>query len=262
VTAERWLEGKVAVCTGGGSGIGRATVEALVAHGASVGVLELDAAKCEALAKLAPEVFAIHGDATSIADNEALVAEALRRHGRVDVAATFVGIFDLYTPLADIPADRFDAAFDEVFSVNVKAALSTARAVLPALRASKGSLIFTLSSSSFSPGRGGILYVASKFALRGVVKQLAHEVAPNVRVNGVAPGGTLDTDLRGARSLGQSDVRLADRPGRREQIEERTPLRIALEPADHAAAYVYLASDHARGITGEIIRSDGGLGVR
>jgi NAD(P)-dependent dehydrogenase (short-subunit alcohol dehydrogenase family) len=257
-----WLEGKVVVCTGGGSGIGRAAVEAFVEHGASVGVLELDAAKCEALADLGTAVFALEGDATSPDSNAALVAEAIGRWGRIDVAATFVGIFDLYLPLVDIPADRFDAAFDEIFDVNVRSALITARAVMPALRESTGTLILTLSSSSFYPGRGGTLYVASKFALRGVVAQLAHEAAPEVRVNGVAPGGTVQTDLRGLRSLGLFDQRLDDRPGRRQRLEERTPLHVALTAADHAGAYVYLASDRALGVTGEIIRSDGGLGVR
>lgn len=149
-----------------------------------------------------------------------------------------------------------------MFSINVKSAFVTAAATLPALRASRGTLTLTLASSSFYPGRGGALYVASKFALRGLVAQLAHEAAPDVRVNGVAPGGTLDTDLRGPDAFGQSGERLADRPGRREQLETRTPLHIALTPEDHAGAYVFLASDAAAGITGEIIRSDVGLNVR
>jgi NAD(P)-dependent dehydrogenase (short-subunit alcohol dehydrogenase family) len=134
--------------------------------------------------------------------------------------------------------------------------------VFPELRKTRGSLTLTLSSSSFYPGRGGPLYVASKFALRGLVTALAHEVAPDVRVNGVAPGGTLETDLRGASALGQSEERLDDRPGRREQLEARTPLHIAMTPAHHAGAFVFLASDASAGITGEIIRSDGGLSVR
>lgn len=122
--------------------------------------------------------------------------------------------------------------------------------------------MFTLSSSSFYAGRGGALYVSTKFALRGAVVQLAREVAPEVRVNGVAPGGTVGTDLRGPRSLGLDGQRLDDRPGRAEQLAERTPLHVALTAADHAAAYVFLLSDQARGMTGEILRSDGGLGVR
>jgi NAD(P)-dependent dehydrogenase (short-subunit alcohol dehydrogenase family) len=136
------------------------------------------------------------------------------------------------------------------------------RAALPELRKTRGAIVATLSSSSFYAGRGGPLYVSSKFALHGLVVQLAHELAPEVRVNGVAPGGTVQTDLRGLRSLGQSETVLDARPGRPEQLRARTPLQVALEPADHAGAYVFLASDRCRGITGEVVRSDGGIGVR
>jgi NAD(P)-dependent dehydrogenase (short-subunit alcohol dehydrogenase family) len=138
----------------------------------------------------------------------------------------------------------------------------TARAAAPALAAARGSLVVTLSTSSSYVGRGGPLYVASKHALLGVVRQLAHELAPEVRVNGVAPGGTLATDLRGPRSLGLADRRLADRPGREDELRARTPLQVALRPEDHAGAYVFLASDEACGMTGEVLRSDGGIGVR
>jgi NAD(P)-dependent dehydrogenase (short-subunit alcohol dehydrogenase family) len=256
------LSGKVVACTGGGSGIGRAAVAALVAEGARVAVLEIDTGKCNSLSDLGDSVVAVRGDATTQADNESLVAVATERWGRLDAAVTFVGVFDLYTPLSEIPDDRFDAVFDEVFDLNVKSPLLTARAALPALRAARGSIIFTLSSSSFYAGRGGPLYVGSKFALRGLVIQLAHELAPDVRVNGVAPGGTVATDLRGPRSLGLDGERLDDRPGRAEELQARAPLRVALTGADHAGAYVFLASDASRGMTGEIVRSDGGLGVR
>ena len=252
--------------TGAGSGIGRAALEAYLAAGASVVALERSPEKCAELAALdvpfGEKVAVVHGDATRAADHAAAVAEARSRFGRLDVAAGFVGVFDTYTPLLDIAEDDFEAAFAEVFSVNVKSGLLLARAAAPALADRRGSVILTLSSSSFYPGRGGTLYVASKFALRGVVVQLAHELAPDVRVNGVAPGGTIGTDLRGLASLGRSEDRLDDRPGRRRQLEQRTPLHVALTPADHAGLYVFLASDAARHLTGEILRSDGGLGVR
>lgn len=257
-----WLEGQVALLSGGGSGIGRAVLDAFLAEGAAVAVLERDEEKCAALAGLGDRVHAVQGDATSAADNERAVSEALARFERLDTVATFVGVFDLYTPLTEIPAERFDAAFAEAFAVNVASVLHAARAAAPQLAQSGGSLIVTCSSSSFYPGRGGALYVASKHALRGVVVQLAHELAPEVRVNGVAPGGTLDTDLRGMASLGQADERLDDRPGRADSMRKRTPLSAALGPADHAGAYVYLASSRARGVSGEIIRSDGGMAAR
>jgi NAD(P)-dependent dehydrogenase (short-subunit alcohol dehydrogenase family) len=256
------LAGKVVVCTGGGSGIGRAAVEAFVAAGARVGVLERDPAKCRSLVGLGDAVFALEGDATEARSNRQLVEQAVERWGGVDVAVTFVGVFDLYTPLTAIPDERFDAVYDEVLTINLKSPLLTARAALGALRARRGCLLLTCSSSSFYAGRGGTLYVASKFGLRGVVSSLAHEVAPEVRVNGVAPGGTIGTDLRGPRSLGRGDERLDDRPGRDTELRARTPLGVALTPADHAGAYVFLASDAAAGMTGEILRSDGGLGVR
>jgi 2,3-dihydroxy-2,3-dihydrophenylpropionate dehydrogenase len=262
LTGKAGLTGKVVVCTGGGSGIGRAAVEAFVAAGARVGVLDWDADKCQALGQLGDAVFALHGDAAETDPNRRLVDQAVERWGGIDVAATFVGVFDMYMPLAEIPDDRFEAVYDEVLTVNLKSPLLTARAALGPLRQRHGCLILTCSSSSFYAGRGGPLYVASKFALRGVVTALAHELAPDVRVNGVAPGGTVGTDLAGPRSLGRAGERLDERPGRAEALAARTPLHLALTAADHAGAYVFLASDAAAGITGEIIRSDGGLGVR
>jgi len=255
------LHGKVILCTGGGSGIGRGAIEAFRAEGARVAVLEIDEEKAATLEGL-DDVIVHNGDATFATDTDNLVRDALSRWGHIDAGACFVGIFDHYRKLLDIPESDLAAAFDEIFSVNVRSALVTAYSLAPELRHTKGSLTLTLSSSSFYPGRGGVLYVASKFALRGVVAALAHELAPDIRVNAVAPGGTLDTDLRGATSLGLADERLADRPGRGEELEARTPLRIALTPEHHAGAYVFLASSNALGITGEVIRSDGGLSVR
>lgn len=256
------LDGHVAVISGGGSGIGRGVVDAFLAEGAQIGVLEYSAEKSEALRGLGERVVVVRGDATSTADNERVVNKTVEAFGRIDSLNTFVGIFDNYTHALDIPDGAFDAAFDETYATNVKSVLLAVRSAAPALRASRGSIVLTCSSSSFFPGRGGALYVSSKFALRGLVTQLAHELAPEVRVNGVAPGGTVATDLRGLRALDQYDDRLEDRSGRTEGLKKRTPLQVALTPADHAAAYVYLASREAPGITGEIIRSDGGLSVR
>ena len=101
--------------------------------------------------------------------------------------------------------------------------------------------------------------MASKFAVRGVVMSLAHELAPDVRVNGVAPGGTLGTDLAGLRALGSAGNRLDDLPGRAADLEARTPLHVALTGADHAASYVFLASDDAKGMTGRFLHPDGGM---
>jgi len=257
-----WLDTKVALVVGGGSGIGRAVTEQFAGEGASVGVLEISEAKCGALGALGPRVVAVRGDATAPADVGRAVRETVARFGRLDTLAVFVGVFDWYTPLRDIPLDRLHGAFAETFATNVESHLIATKVALPALADGGGSVIFTISTSGFHPGRGGPLYVASKWALRGLVVQLAHELAPAVRVNGVAPGGTLDTDMRGLRSLDMADRRLGDVPNRADDLRSRTPLRVALTPEDHAGAYVFLASDRARGITGTVVNSDGGIGVR
>ncbi|WP_327092282.1 SDR family oxidoreductase [Nonomuraea sp. NBC_01738] len=247
-----WLEGKRALVVGAGSGIGRAVLDAFLDEGAWVAALELDPAKCERL----PAALVRCGDALSAADTRAAVEAC----DGLDVLVNCVGVFDFYRGLGDLDDASFDAAFDEIYRVNVKSHLVSVKAALPALRESRGSVVLTVSTSGFYPGRGGILYVGSKFAVRGSVLALAHELAPDIRVNGVAPGGTLGTELRGASALGQAGRTLSG-PDREAELKARTPLGVALTPADHAGSYVFLASDRARGITGTTIHSDGGIGV-
>jgi NAD(P)-dependent dehydrogenase (short-subunit alcohol dehydrogenase family) len=257
-----WLDGKRALVVGAGSGIGRAVLDAFRSEGAQVAALELDEAKAERLAAELPGCVVSRGDATALADSRAAVRAVTDAFGGLDVLVNCVGIFDFYRGLADIADDQLDAAFDEVFAVNVKSQLVSVRAALPELRRAGGSVVLTVSTSGFYPGRGGILYVASKFAVRGCVIALAHELAPEVRVNGVAPGGTLGTELTGPQSLGLAGQVLGAVAGREEDLRRRTPLRVALTGEDHAGSYVFLSSDHARGITGTVVHSDGGIGVK
>jgi len=257
-----WLDGKRALVAGAGSGIGRAVLEAFQEEGARIAAMELDNHKAERVTVELPDCVVSHGDATKTADARAAVSRATEAFGGLDVLVNCVGIFDFYRGLADIPADQLDAAFDEMFAVNVKSQLVTVRAALPELRRTGGSVVLTVSTSGFYPGRGGVLYVASKFAVRGCVIALAHELAPEVRVNGVAPGGTIGTELTGPASLGLAGRVLDAAEGREEDLRSRTPLRVALGGEDHAGSYVFLASDRARGITGTVVHSDGGAGIR
>lgn len=254
------LAGKRALVIGAGSGIGRAVHDAFLAEGASVGALEIDPHKCEALAAASTGPV-ICGDATRTDDNEAAVAAVLESFGGLDTLVSCVGLFDFYLGLRELPADALDDAFAEIMDVNVRSMLLAVRAAIEPLQQSRGSVILTGSTSSFEPGRGGILYVASKFAVRGCVESLAHELAPEIRVNGVAPGGTHSTDLRGLRSLGLRDRSLGEEPNRAESIRQRSRLDVALGPADHAESYVFLASEAARGMTGRFIHSDGGANL-
>lgn len=257
-----WLDGKRALVVGAGSGIGRAVLDAFAAEGAAVAAFEIDQGKCDKLASELPGCLVHRGDSTVAGDAASAVAAAVARMGGLDVLVNCVGIFDFYRGLSDLGDGELDRAFDEVFAANVKSQLVSVKAAIGELRASRGSVVLTVSTSGFYPGRGGVLYVASKFAVRGCVIALAHELAPDVRVNGVAPGGTVGTELTGPASLGFAGRLLDDTPGRAAELSGRTPLHVALTGPDHAGSYVFLASDRARGVTGTIVHSDGGIGVK
>ena len=256
------LDGRRALLVGAGSGIGRAVAEAFVAGGARVSILERDPAKCAQLAASGHGFVVTAGDATSFADTAAAVAATCDELGGIDVLVSFVGVFDFYVGLRDLTDEQLDAGFDEAYRINVKSLLISVKCALPHLVRSKGAIVLTASTSSFAAGRGGVLYVGSKFAVRGVVAALAHELAPDVRVNAVAPGGTLGTDLRGLAALQQADRSLGDMPNRAADVRARSPLDVALTAADQAASYVFLASDASRGMTGRFLHPDGGAGNR
>ncbi len=257
------LEGRTALVTGGGSGIGRAVVDAFVREGARVVVLEVVAERIPDLEQAHDDqVTGVVGDATSWSANQSAVALALERYGRLDCLVCCVGIWDYFASIQTLEPDQLDAAFQEIMDVNVKSYMLATKAAWDALVESNGSVIYTLSNSSFYPNGGGPLYIASKWATRGLVVEMAFELAPRVRVNGVAPGGTL-TNLRGLRSLGQEGLRLRETPGIEDLMRQGNPLQLVLNPEDHAGAYLYLASPElSRGVTGTVIHSDGGLGVR
>lgn len=256
-----WLEGKVALVVGAGSGIGRGVLDAFLAEGATVAALERDPEKVASLKSELPEVPVVQGDATSHSANREAVDLVRESFGRLDSLVNCVGIFDYYKGIAEINNNELDSSFDEIFRTNVKSHMLSVKAALPAL-ADGGSITLTESTSAYYPGRGGILYVPSKFAVRGFVKALGHELAPSIRVNAVAPGGTVGTDLRGLESLGLAEKSLGHTPNREEEIASRVPLQVALSPEDHAWSYVFLASDRARGISGDVIHSDGGMSIK
>jgi len=257
-----WLSGKRALIVGAGSGIGRAVVDAFLVEGTKVAVLERDHDKCELLHEQLPGIPVVEGDAITRAANDRAVAAAVDAYGGLDTLVNCVGIFDFYQGISDIDADDLPTAFDEMFRTNVLTHLQSVKAAVPALQAETGSsIVLTESTSSYYPARGGALYVSSKFGVRGLVATLAHVLAPQIRVNGVAPGGTLNTDLRGLASLGLDTVRLDDAPDRARDLAARTPLNVALTGADHAWSFVFLASDRSRGITGETVHPDGGFGI-
>lgn len=254
-----WLDGQVALVTGGGSGIGRAVVARFVEEGARVAVMDRVA---ERGAQFGTEVLTLKGDVAQLADNKRAVAATVEAFGRLDCFIGNAGIFDVYAPLAEFSDGTLSAAFDELFAVNVKGCLFGAKAALPELLKTEGSIVFTASVAGLNSGGGGALYTASKHAVVGLIRQLAVEFGPKVRVNGVAPGGTI-TDLRGLATLHQDGSSQFAAPGIADRLCAGNPLQVALEPDDIAGAYVFLASKIGAGaITGTIVTVDAGATLR
>lgn len=263
---ESELAGRVALITGAASGIGLALLRRLVGAGARVVALDLSSDGLERISQeLGDGVRCVVGDVRSPEDNERAVSTAVEHFGSLDVLIPNAGVFDGNVELDGLDAPTLLSAADEILGINVLGYLLAARAAIPHLRQSHGSIVFTVSNAGFHPGAGGgILYTISKHAVVGLVRQLAFELAPDVRVNGVAPGGTL-TGLRIAptlRGVVGSDRHFADRERSERLIGETNPLRVVAQPEDHVDVYLLLASPSARAITGEIVSSDGGLGVR
>jgi NAD(P)-dependent dehydrogenase (short-subunit alcohol dehydrogenase family) len=259
----KWLEGKVAVVTGGASGIGRAVVHRFVQEGAKVCVLDRNGDRLRQVSIDIPgdNVVVVEGDVTVLEDSRRAVQAAVNTFGRLDVFVGNAGVFDGFVTLERLPEETIGPAFDEIFHVNVKGYLLGAKTALPELLKTSGNMVFTASAAGFYPNGGGALYTASKHAVVGLIRQLAYELAPSIRVNGVAPGGTI-TDLGTVPSIKRHAAVPLDVASKEALIRSRNPLRIAMRPEDHAAAYVFLASELGKAMTGEIIHSDGGLGVR
>jgi NAD(P)-dependent dehydrogenase (short-subunit alcohol dehydrogenase family) len=257
------LHDHVVFLTGGGSGIGRAVVERVLAEGGRICVLQRPGPRADDLRALGDRVLVVEGDVRSAGDQRRGVAAAVERFGRLDAAIANAGVWDFNTRLDAYGGDeQLVASFDELFDVNVKGALLTAAASCEQLRETRGSLIFTASSSSLYAGGGGPLYVASKHALHGLVRQLAFELAPEVRVNAIAAGAT-ETPLRGPAALGLENTRLDGLDDFTSAAARQIPLGFVSAPEDHTDLFVLLASrSEARFVTAAMLPSDGGLEVR
>jgi len=242
------LKGKVAIVTGGTRGIGFEIVRKYLANGAKVVLFGSRQESVDrALQKLKEEnsgweVAGDHPCLTDAAEVERAVLAVKERFGRIDILVNNAGISQ-NTPLYDYTAEEFDKVID----LNVKAVFY---AILPAARIMReqggGCIINTSSMVSISGQPAGVGYPASKFAVNGITVSLARELGKDhIRVNAVAPGVTR-TDMVAA--LPEATVKA---------ISARLPLGRAGEPEEVANAFLYLASDLASYVTGEILSVDG-----
>jgi len=255
------LSGKVAIVTCGTSGIGAAVTKGFIEEGAKVCIIGRSQQKLENLkAEFGENILTFQGDVRKYATHEEAVDLTISKFGKLDVLVSNAGVFDGFVTLERLPVDNLEEAFNFIFNINVKGGLYAAKAAHKELKKTKGNIIFTTSNAGFYPNGGGPIYTASKHAIVGLIRELAYELAPDIRVNGVSPGGTL-TDLTAIPSL-QESVKQMDPEVRKQLIESRNPLQIAQKADDHNGAYILLASDSSKAITGTVIESDGGLGVR
>jgi NAD(P)-dependent dehydrogenase (short-subunit alcohol dehydrogenase family) len=256
------LDGQIALITGGASGLGRAVVGRYLCEGARVAVLDRSEADLKQLKdELGDAVVTVQGDVRSYQDNERAVRHCVEAFGKLDVAVGNAGIWDYNRSLVELRPETISEAFDEIFSINVKGYLLLAKAALPALAKSRGGLILTVSNAGFYPAGGGPLYTATKHAVVGLIRQLAYELAPIVRVNGVAPGG-IATKLKGPAALGLQD---AEFPAAQitKSAEGAVPVGRLPLPDEYAGAYVFFASRSDNfPATGTILNHDGGIGIR
>lgn len=245
------LDGRVAVVSGAGRGIGAASALALAEAGADVAVLARTAEQIEQVAiearAMGRRAVAIPTDATDPSAVTAAVARIVAELGRLDVVVSVVG-GARPGPFADAGDDVLRAAFDR----NVVDGLRLVRTALPHLRASDGASVIMVSSAiGHVTGRGYVAYGTAKAALDHAVRLMAADLNPKIRVNAVAPGAVMTDAL----------ASVAGRPEIKAAIERATPLRRIAEPEEIAAAVLYLASPAGAYLTGQVLAVDGGMRV-
>ena len=253
------IEGHVAIVTGGGRGIGRATALELARLGADVVIAELDSANAERTAKevkaLGRRALALPVDVTKSADLRTRVERARAELGRIDILVNNAGIYRAAATL-DVTEEHWDA----VLTINARAVFFASQAVLPVMIAQKRGAIVSVSSMAGKIGsRTNLPYNASKAAVISITKSLAlAHAGDGIRVNCVCPG-FVETDMwekvsreQGA-LLGQTAEEFSR--GRAAQV----PLGRMERPEDVAQVIGFLASPRAGYMTGQALSVDGGL---
>lgn len=258
------LDGKVAIVTGGGRGIGRGIAQVLVREGAAVVIADIDIANAERTAdELRAEgrqALAVRVDVTDPASADAGVKAALAVFGRIDILVNNAGVVGEHVGGGSITLEDWDRCYE----VNVKGTWIMSRAVVELFKAQGGGKIVNIASIAGRRGGAGLAhYSASKAAVINLTQSLARDLGRhNITVNAVCPG-LLWTDMwrhlearigRDARPEVVEQRRIFER-----YIAERCPLGREQTPEDVGYAVAFFASDEARNITGQALNVDGGI---
>jgi dihydroanticapsin dehydrogenase len=245
------LEGKVAVVTGGGEGIGRGIAEVFAEEGAAVAVLDWNE---EAGRRSAEEIggFFVHGDVADEASVERAVAAVVAALGPPNVLVNNAAIFILKSTEEATPED-----WQRILAVNVMGPALVAKHVIPHMRAAGAGAIVNIGSvSSFIAQKGMVTYNATKAAIAEMTRCMAFDLADDgIRVNGVCPGAVWSATvqrLAGEQGLTREDAASVPNLGAEQMIK-----RLA-DPREIGYAALYLASDEASFVTGENLMVDGG----
>jgi 3-oxoacyl-[acyl-carrier protein] reductase len=243
------LRDRVAIVTGGSRGIGRATVQRLAEAGAHVLVNYFTHDREAELAvrsarDLGVEALPVQGDVSRGDTAERLVDAALEHFGQVDVLVANAGIWE-GAPVEEMP----ERLWDRVLDANLRGTFTCCRAVVPCMKARGRGSIVVVSSTAGQRGEAGYSnYAASKGGQISFAKSLATELAPQIRVNCVAPGW-VDTEMNDP---------VFHNNGFKRHVEDAIPLRRIASPDDIALSVAFLASDWSRHITGEVLNLNGG----
>ena len=244
------LSGKVAIVTGGSSGIGKATAIAFAREGAKVVVASRREKEGQETVKqvqsAGSEGFFIKTDVSKETDVSAMVEKTIATYGHLDYAFNNAGIEQIPTPLVE----QTEETFDQVMDINVKGVWLCMKHQIPQMLVSGGGAIVNMSSIAGIIGAPGLpIYVASKHAVLGLTKSVALEYAKEgIRINAVCPG-MIETDL-------------LDRVFANQEVKERLiamhPIGRVGKPEEIAEAVVWLCSDKASFVTGQSLPLDGG----
>ena len=243
------LSGRVAIVTGGSRGIGRATVLRLAEAGADVVINYIqNEAAAEEVARQARvqgvQALAVRADVADVNQAAALVQKTVEHFDRVDLLVANAGVWE-GAPVEEMSEEIWDRVID----ANLKGTWTTCRAVVPYMKRQRSGAIIIVSSTAGQRGEAGYSnYAASKGGQISFTKSLAAELAPDIRVNCVAPGW-VDTEL--------NEGVFADKRFK-QKIIDTIPLGRVATADDLALSIVFLASDWAGSITGEVLNVNGG----